>query len=310
MKRVIVRLGNGLGNQLFTYAAAYSFAKKNNAKLYVDDESGMNKKVDKARGYKYELHNFNISAQIVEKEYKFLGFLGRTKRRILKKMSKFNPSSKFLIESKDKNKLSNYNPDQLNIAFDKNLYFEGNFQSEKYYKSDTEDLLKEFSFKDYIINQNNSFINDIKKNNSVSIHLRQNKFLADENHKNLDKLNSEFLDLNIKLIKRGIAYFDKRLENPKYFVWSNNFSNIKRLFDAKKFTLVNENFYKDPAYDLYLMSLCKHFVLAPSTMHYWAAFLSTNANKVCLSPSNIKNRSGYYGFSNNKDIRPDWWKET
>ena len=28
MKKVIVRLGNGLGNQLFTYAAAYSFAKK------------------------------------------------------------------------------------------------------------------------------------------------------------------------------------------------------------------------------------------------------------------------------------------
>ena len=36
MKEVIVRLGNGLGNQLFTYAAAYSFAKKYNAKLYVD----------------------------------------------------------------------------------------------------------------------------------------------------------------------------------------------------------------------------------------------------------------------------------
>ena len=26
MKKVIVRLGNGLGNQLFTYAAAHSFA--------------------------------------------------------------------------------------------------------------------------------------------------------------------------------------------------------------------------------------------------------------------------------------------
>ena len=33
MKEVIVRLGNGLGNQLFTYAAAYSFAKKKKAKL-------------------------------------------------------------------------------------------------------------------------------------------------------------------------------------------------------------------------------------------------------------------------------------
>ena len=44
MKKVIVRLGNGLGNQLFTYAAAYSFAKKNNAELYVDDESGFYKR--------------------------------------------------------------------------------------------------------------------------------------------------------------------------------------------------------------------------------------------------------------------------
>ena len=74
MKRVIVRLGNGLGNQLFTYAAAYSFAKKSNAELYVDDESGFYKR------YKYELHNFNISAPIVEKSYKFLGFLGRARR--------------------------------------------------------------------------------------------------------------------------------------------------------------------------------------------------------------------------------------
>ena len=49
MKKVIVRLGNGLGNQLFTYAAAYSFAKKNNAELYVDDESGFHKK---HKGYK------------------------------------------------------------------------------------------------------------------------------------------------------------------------------------------------------------------------------------------------------------------
>ena len=39
---------------------------------------------------------------------------------------------------------------------------------------------------------------------------------------------------------------------------------------------MDENKNKDPAYDLYLMSLCKHFILSPSSMHYWAALLSKN----------------------------------
>ena len=78
MKKVVVRLGNGLGNQLFTYAAAYSFAKKNKADLYIDDESGFYKR------HKYELHNFKISAPIVERKYKFTGLFGRLKRRLLK----------------------------------------------------------------------------------------------------------------------------------------------------------------------------------------------------------------------------------
>ena len=105
MKKVIVRLGNGLGNQLFTYAAAYSFAKKNNAKLFVDDESGFYKR------YKYELHSFNISAPIIEKKYKFLGFFGRIKRKILIKLSKLNSHTKFLIEESI-TEIPNFNDDQ------------------------------------------------------------------------------------------------------------------------------------------------------------------------------------------------------
>ena len=303
MKRIIVRLGNGLGNQLFTYAAAYSFAKKNNVELFVDNESGFYKR------YKYELHNFNISATTINKKYKFLGFYGKLKRKILIKLLKFNKNTKFLIENRDINKLTEYNEEQLNINFKKNLYFEGYFQSEKYYKSNIQDIIREFTFKKHILNQNKSLAEIIEKNNSVSIHLRQNKFLPSENHKKLNQLNTEFLNNNISLIKRGVDYFDKHIDNPKYFVFTSNFSNIKTLFDQKKFTLVNENFKKDPAYDLHLMSLCKHFILSPSSMHYWGAQLSKNKGKICLSPNNIKDKSGFYGFSNNKDIKAKWWKD-
>ena len=303
MKKVIVRLGNGLGNQLFTYAAAYSFAKKNNAELYVDDESGFNKR------YKYELHNFNITAPIAEKKYKFLGLLGRIKRKLLKRLKNTNKNNIFLVEVTDDNKLTYYNPNLLNIDFNNTLYFEGYFQSEKYFQSDKENILKEFCFKDNIKNQINSFISKIKNNNSISIHLRQDKFLSDENHENIDKKNLEYFNNSMEIIKKGVDYFDKNMDKPTYFVWSNNFSGLKKFFPSEKFTLMDENVKKDPAYDLYAMSLCKHFILSPSTLHYWAAFLSKNKSKICISPINRITQSGYYSFSNNKDIKPNWWKE-
>ena len=301
MKKVIVRLGNGLGNQLFTYAAAYAFAKENNAKLYIDDESGFYKR------YKYELHNFKISTPIVKKEYKFLGHVGRLKRRLIKKL---DFKKKFFIEDLDKEKLSHYNSNKFSYNFKDTLYFEGYFQSEKYFEKYKKKILDEFSFKDHIVSkQSQTIINNIKNSNSISIHLRQEKFLKDENHRDLEKINSEHLYNNIDIINKGVEYFDKNLKNPIYFLWSNNFNNLNKFFPSNKFILMKENMNKDPAYDLYLMSLCKHFILSPSTLHYWGAYLSQNTSKICLAPKNIKNKSGYYGFSNNKDIKPIWWKD-
>ena len=170
-------------------------------------------------------------------------------------------------------------------------------------------ILKEFSFKKEIINQNSSFIDRIKNSNSVSIHLRQDKFLPSEGHVNLAKLNSEFLSNNIEIIKKGVNYFNKTLEKPMYFVWSTSFKPLKEIIPSENIIFVDENVAKEPAYNLYLMSQCQHFILSPSTLHYWAAYLSKNNNKICLAPKNIKNISGYYSFSNNKDIKADWWKE-
>ena len=168
MKKVIVRLGNGLGNQLFTYAAAYAFAKKSNAQLYIDDESGFYKR------HKYELHNFKISTPIADKKNKFLGKMGRLKRKLIKK---FDIKNFFFIEDTDKEKLSYYNPSKFQYDFENILYFEGYFQSEIYFEMYKKDILKEFSFIDNVVNeQPQKIINNIKNSNSVSIHLRQENF--------------------------------------------------------------------------------------------------------------------------------------
>ena len=39
-KKIIVEIAEGLGNQLFMYAHAYSMAKKLNYELFIDNKSG------------------------------------------------------------------------------------------------------------------------------------------------------------------------------------------------------------------------------------------------------------------------------
>ena len=39
-KKLIVRIANGLGNQLFIYASAFALAKQLNRELLIDEKSG------------------------------------------------------------------------------------------------------------------------------------------------------------------------------------------------------------------------------------------------------------------------------
>ena len=77
-KRLIVRIAEGLGNQLFMYANAYTLSKALGYRLYVDNQSGF----IKTKNFRnYYLENFNITANIIDNKFKF---------NTLKKISKEN----------------------------------------------------------------------------------------------------------------------------------------------------------------------------------------------------------------------------
>ena len=293
-KKIIVRIAEGIGNQLFIYAHAYALSRNLGCDLFVDNTSGYLKKTNQLRSY--QLDKFNIDILLSEQKYRFDTFPSNLKRSFLKKIDFFKKNKLFLLEATDKNKHTQYNNTSA-INFSDLLYVEGYFETEKYFKKFQNNLKSMFIVKDEYIDTNNKFFHLLNNSNSVSIAIRQNRYSergAINNEKSL-----EFTKNTIDYINKGVSFFKKKISNPKFFIWSNDFKNLNQYFNESEFTFI-ENHNNKSLNDFNLFKYSKHFIVGPTSFHWWGAWLNENPYKICLRPSNINP-------SNNKDFWPDSW---
>ena len=307
MKKIIARISNGFGNQMFLYAAAYSLSKKLNRKLELDIFSGLNSLTQKnlSKNFKhfvpqYELKYFNISSKITNKNNCFDTFFSKIKRKFLIFSDKFLSKKNFIIEKRDNNKITSFYKINLDNSFLNNkIFLEGYFENEKYFLNYRNDLIKEFSFKNNI-DCITKFKNMISNTNSVSMAIRADRFnereADDKNKENVIKSHN-FELLQYKYILRAINFFNKNIKNPTFFIFSDNPKKIEKLFLKMKNTFVVDTYKNNKIIeDYYLMTLCKHFAVSPTTFHFWPAWLSESKDKICLRPKDLKpsNNSGYW----------------
>ena len=301
-KKLIVRIAEGLGNQLFMYAHAYSLSKLINYKLYIDDESGFIKTKEFRN---YYLNNFKVSAEIINDDLKFNNFNKNLKRKILKKTEFFRSRKKFILEKKYMNKTTKYEkiePTALNDI----VYVEGHYESEKYFLKFKSELIDEFRFKNNLDLSENYYFDIIKKNknNIISICIRTNRFSERPgNQYNIYSKNrsDQFVKDTIDYIYRAIDFLKNKIQNPIYLIWSNDFSNLKEYFPNENFIFVDNKVEKIIT-DFSLLNECRNFIVGPTSFHWWGAWLNNDTNKICIRPSNINP-------SKNKDFWPSNWIE-
>ena len=297
--KIITRIAEGLGNQLFMYANSYALSKKFNYDFFIDNESGY---FQKKNIRSFQLDNFNIEAAICDQKYKFNNNLRNTKRKFLIKLDIFKKKKNFLIEPIDEEKKTKYTSFDLNTYSDI-LFIEGYYESENYFKNYKTDLIKQFTLKNELIFQDNSYYHLIKKhNNIVSICVRQNRFSERKSNKyDEDAIfkSENFTKSTIDYIYRAVNYVDKKISNPKYLLWSNDFSNLRNYFPSHKFTFI-ENKSNKSLTDFYLLLNCKNFIVGPTSFHWWPAWLNENKNSLILRPKDIN-------ISNNFNFWPNHW---
>ncbi len=301
-KKICVEISENLGNQLFMYAHAYALSKKLGRNLYIDNETAYSK--NNSIGL-YRLDNFNISGKIIEKKFKFLSLIQYLRKKYLSKLDYFKKDILFYKERKDKNKKTYFYEDStLKNNSNSLIYISGHFESEKYFLNYKKLLYNEYTFKNYKQYCNNFYYKYILKNNVVAITIRQNRFnernLSQTKNKFLQKQSDIFLKKQIDYIGKAINYFKSKVKDPKFLIWSNDFSNLDKYFDNNFIFVKNYNKKKDLT-DLYLLSQCKYFIVAPSTFCWWGAWLSKRRGKICVRPKNLN-------VSNNYDFWPNDWK--
>ena len=305
-KSLIVEISEGLGNQLFMYSNAFALAKDNKIDLLIDNTSGYFRKKNKLRGQQYFLDHFNIKQDIAPAHLKSDTFFKYFKKKLDLKLDNFRSKKNYLFEDnnpvKNSKKISSL-MDFKKINLHNNIFLKGNFENENYFHSYRDDLIKLFTVKSQYIKNNSTLIDMLLNTNSISIHIRQNRFsdqnIKKDNHDNILK-SKKFVDDSMEYIERSIKFFNSKIEDPTFFIWSNDFTDVNSLFNRYKKNNLHFVEGNDAINDFNLFKYAKHFIVGPSTFHWWGAWLNNSPNKICLIPKNINP-------SNNDNFWPQNW---
>lgn len=183
----------------------------------------------------------------------------------------------------------------LDKEYDKTL-FRGTWQSEKYFSSVSEEVRSIYSFNEVLLNQTTKLFAEkiLTFDNPVSIHIRRNDYLS-------PKYNSGFGGICTKeYYNKAIAYIKEYVKAPVFIVFSDDIDWCKNNFDQNHAIFVDWNIGTDSWQDMFLMSKCKHNIIANSSFSWWGAWLNTNLDKIVIAP-----KVWWNGIKD--DVVPDSW---
>ena len=282
---VIIRLKGGLGNQMFQISLGKALEKKGKD-VYFD-------KID-LKEY-LELHDWDEADSIFNIGLKYasqhnISRLSLKKDTIIKRVL-----SRFIV------KKSHYY-EQEGGLFDSDIfnmddvYLDGYWQTEKYFNNISDYINKMFKFKKIEDLNNVKLIDSINEaNNSVSIHIRLGDYTNNNNSAIFGGIcTKDYYD-------RAIESFKNKYNNIQFYIFSNDKNYLKKYYNRKDFIIVNCNDERNAWKDMYLMSLCKHNIIANSSFSWWGAYLNNNENKIVVAPKKWLNTCEM------KDICPESW---
>lgn len=265
----------GLGNQLYNYAIGFALAQKYQDNLTLDISPY------KFSARPFVLDKLTISGKVVplfppianNKPCRLIARLLRkaaTNRYGACRWVKELPSSR--------NRFENYD-----FSHKSSLYLEGFWQNYRYFDAYYDLLCKEFQPKEETLSAKcHDLIHTCQNINSVALHIRRGDYEASW------ILDDAYYTTALKIIREKIS-------NPVFYVFCEDTDYVRKKYGhLPNVTFVTENYKLSDLEEFFVLSACRHQVIANSTYSWWAAYLNTNPDKIVIAPEYMQWSKEYY----------------
>ena len=282
----VVKITDGLGNQMFQYAFAKKLSLSSGQKVYIDtryinNEDRPNRIGERSIFLKnssrreYGLNHFRISLPVADKKilshWSFLSCASEIDKLLFWFSQNQLWRYRYLYE-KQENKADFLSQ----VSYYLPTYMEGYFFNLKYYDDIKDVLQKEFRPKKQI-KICPKLRSILEKKNTVSIHIRRGDFL---------RLNRDISEKSY--YSNAIDLMRKYIENPIWLIFTDDIEWVKNNFDISGETILISEMGYEAYEELIIMKNCKNHIIANSTFSYWAAYLNPKMDKVVICPKRWK----------------------
>ena len=156
------------------------------------------------------------------------------------------------------------------ISYRDNLQLIGYFQSEKYFLDCRQKLLELFAMPIELRETLTQRYGDILQQQTCSIHIRRGDYL---------KFSKNHPPCTLEYYQKAIDLFPDCI----FPIFSDDLDWCRHHFTDDRFIFI-ENSRDD--LDLYLMSMCRHHIIANSSFSWWGSWLNDRPNKRVVAPVN------------------------
>lgn len=260
----VVRISDGLGNQLFQYAFAYALARKTGVRVLLDPLFwGTSLR-------KYQLEEFNItnSTHMVGRVTDYiLGFGPRNGRRFKDKFRQRLIRKRYrLVQEKQV------------MVFDESIgsetescFYLGFWQVPEYFDQYYEELKIQFTRKNEITSEALVYQRKIREGISVAMHIRRTDYVRKEGN----------VTLQLEFYEDALQKMENQLGDFQLFIFTDDKEYVRENLHFRDYILVEGLCDLD---EFELMRQCSHHIVANSSFSWWAAYLGKNKGGIVYAP--------------------------